>query len=176
MSTKITTGKVRFSFPHVFEPRAGMDGGTEKYSVCLLVPKTDTKTIAAVKLAVKAAYEKGVSIFGGKLPAVWKNPLRDGDAERPDSPEYEGMFFVNASTLRKPQIVDADLVELMDRNEFYAGCWGRASVNFYAFSVNGNKGVGAGLNNLQKLEDGERLGGGSTAADDFGTVTNDDLL
>lgn len=174
-STKITTGKVRFSYVKVFEAEES-NGGKEKFSVMVLIPKSDAKTVDSLKTLIDNVYKNNAHTFGGKLPAVWKNPLRDGDVERPDSPECEGMYFLNASTTIKPQVVDKDVSPIIDRSEFYSGCWGRVSLNFYAFNKDGNKGVGAGLNNLQKLEEGERLGGGSSAADDFGTVSMEDIL
>ena len=100
-------------------------------------------------------------------------PLRDGDEDKDDE-AYEGTMFFSASSNRKPQIVDEDVQPILDRDEFYSGCYGRASINFYLFDVSGSKGIAAGLNNLQKLEDGEHLGGGgSSAEDDFGD--DDDL-
>jgi len=174
-STKVITGKVRFSYAHVFEPNAIQEGQKEKYSVSILIPKTDKATIAKVEKAIEAAKQEGKGKWNGKIPVVLKLPLRDGDAERPDDEAYEGCMFLNANSVRKPAIVDADLEPIMDKDEFYSGCYGRAAINFYGYSSSGNKGVAVGLNNLQKLEDGERLsGGGSTAAEDFGS--DDDLL
>lgn len=174
--TKVITGKVRFSYAHVFEPHAMEEGQKKKYSVCLLIPKTSTKMVAKIKAAIKAAYEDGKTKFGGKLPSNWKNPLRDGDTEREDLPEYEGMYFINATGNRRPGIVDEDREAITDEEDFYSGCYGRASINFYAFNVSGNKGVAAGLNNLQKLEDGERFSGGASAEDDFDDDFEDDDL
>ena len=174
-STKVITGKVRFSYAHVFEPSAINEGDDKKYSVSILVPKKDLQTLARIKNAIEAATQEGKGKWNGKIPTVLKLPLRDGDAERPDDEAYEGMMFLNASSKNKPGIVDEDRVEVMSRDDFYSGCFGRASVNFYAFNVSGNKGIAVGLNNLQKLEDGDRLsGGGSSASDDFGS--DDDLL
>lgn len=174
MKTKVVTGKVRFSYAHVFEPSAISEDQEKKYSVSLIIPKNDEKTVAKIKAAVEAALEEGKAKFGGKLPKVFKNPLRDGDEERPDDENYEGTYFVNANSTRKPSIVDENLDEIIDKDEFYSGCYGRASINFYAFNVSGNKGVAAGLNHLQKLDDGIRLGEAlSSAEDDFGG--NDDL-
>lgn len=177
MATKVITGKVRFSFPHVFEP-SGMEGQKEKYSVSLIIPKSDAKTIAEIKAAIDEALEFGkTSKFGGKVPAVWKNPLRDGDAERPDDEAYKDSFFVNANSDNKPGVVDASVKPILDRDEFYAGCYGRAGITFYAFNSNGNKGVACGLQNVQKLSEGERLSGGSSAAEDFGApIPGDDLM
>ena len=172
--TKVVTGKVRFSYAHVFEPKAIEEGQTPKYSVSLIIPKSDKTTIAKIKAAIAAALEEGkTKKFGGKLPAVYKNPLRDGDAERPDDENYAGSYFINANSTNKPGLVDENTNAIINKEDFYSGCYGRASVNFYAFNTSGNKGVACGLNNLQKLEDGERLGGGaSTAEEDFGS---DDL-
>ena len=172
-ATKVITGKVRFSYLHVFEPKAINEGADPKYSVALLIPKSDTVTINKIKAAVQAALEQGKAKFGGKLPKVFKQPLRDGDEERGDDENYEGMMFLNANSNTKPGVVDKDVNPIMDREELYSGCYGRASINFYAFSVSGNKGVACGLNNLQKLADGERLSGGSSAEDDFGDDADD---
>ena len=175
-TTKVITGKVRFSYAHVFEPSAIEEGQEKKYSVSIIIPKKDTKTLNKIKEAIKAAAEEGKAKFGGTVPKNYKNPLRDGDEEREDDENYAGCMFINANSTRKPGLVDEDLNPIMDKDDFYSGCYGRASVNFYAFNVSGNKGVACGLNNLQKLEDGERLGGGaSSAEDDFG-ADGDDLL
>ena len=169
-STKVITGKVRFSYANVFEPTAMQDGQTPKYNVSIIISKSDTKTVEATKKAIEAAKEAGKSKIAdknGKIPVNLKTPLRDGDEERPDDPAYENSYFINANSERKPGIVDRDLNPIMSRDDFYSGCYGRASINFYAFNVN-SKGIACGLNNLQKLEDGERLAGGSSAEEDFG--------
>ncbi len=173
--TKVITGKVRFSYAHVYEPTAIDENSEKKYSVSIIIPKDDKKTIKKIEDAVKAAIEAGKGKWGGKVPKKLKLPLRDGDQEREDDENYENSFFINASSTRKPGIVDANLDEIMDKDDFYSGCYGRASINFYAFSVAGNNGVAAGLNNLQKLEDGDRLGGSAASAEeDFGS--DDDLM
>lgn len=174
MSTKVITGKVRFSYAKVFVPEAMEGSEVKKYSVCLLIPKSDTKTVAKIEEAVKEAIAAGMDKVGknGKVAPGIKLPLRDGDTEKDDD-VFAGHWFINASSLNKPQIVDADLNPIMDKDEFYSGCYGRASINLYAFNVNGNKGIAAGLNNLQKLDDGERLAGGSTAEEDF---ADDDMM
>lgn len=174
-STKVITGKVRFSYAHVFEPNAINEGDDKKYSVSILIPKTDKVTLGKIEKAVEAAKQEGKGKWNGKIPPVLKLPLRDGDAERPDDEAYEGCMFLNANSVNKPGIVGPDREEIMSNEEFYSGCFGRASINFYAYNQSGNKGIACGLNNLQKLEDGDRLsGGGSTAAEDFGS--DDELL
>lgn len=179
-STKVVTGKVRFCYVNVFEPTALNDGDTPKYNICILIPKSDTKTLEAVRKAIEAAKTAGKSKIAdknGKIPSTLKIPLRDGDEERSDDPAYEGMMFINANSTRKPSIVDKDLNPIMSQEEFYSGCYGRASITFYAFNVQ-SKGIAAGLQNLQKLEDGEMLSGGSTAEEDFGGENqwDDDLM
>lgn len=177
-TTKVIMGSkanpVRFSYAHVFEAVAIQDGQTPKFSVSIIISKDDTQTIEKVKAAIALAAEQGKAKFkGGKVPATYKQPLRDGDIDRPDDEAYENSYFINASSTRKPGIVDANTEELMSQDEFYSGCYGRASVNFYAFSASGNTGVAAGLQNLQKLNDGERLSGGASAAEDFGKEEDD---
>lgn len=170
MATKVVTGKVRFSYVHVFEPWAGQEGQQPKYSVCILIPKDDKKTLDKIAAAMDEAVQEGIaSKWGGKKPKNLHIPLRDGDEERADeAPEYEGMMFLNANSNSAPGVVDKDLNVILDTEEFYSGCWGRASVNFFPYDSNGNRGIGVGLNNLQKLKDGERLGGSwATAEDDF---------
>ena len=179
-STKVTTGKVRFSYCHVFEPTAMSEGDTPKYSVSIIIPKSDTATLEKIKKAIEAAKQAGKAKLAdrtGKIPSTIKTPLRDGDEERGDDPAYANSYFLNASTTRRPQIVDRSLSPIIEREEFYSGCYGRASLNFYAFNVQ-SKGIAAGLNNLQKLEDGEMLAGGSTANEDFGGENSyeDDLF
>jgi len=172
--SKVITGKVRMSYVNVFEMN---DKG--KYSVCLLIPKGDKDTLAKVKAAIESVKTdpKAATTWGGKWLASFKSPLRDGDTERDlaKNPEYKGHYFINCNSGQKPDVVDAALNPILDKSEVYSGCFGRASVNFYPFSVDGNKGIAAGLNNVQKLGDGERLGGGSRASDDFTAVEEDFL-
>ena len=121
--------------------------------------------------------KEGVAKFGGKIPnkAALKLPLRDGDTERDDE-AYKNSFFVNANSTTAPQIVDRSVQPILDRSEVYSGCYARVSVNFYAFNSNGNRGIACGLGNIQKVRDGEPLGGKSSAADDFATDLDDDFL
>lgn len=172
--TKVVTGKARLSYVNVFAPRAAKPGQAEKYSLCVLIPKTDTETVNKIKAAVKAAAEAGVGVLGGKIPAGLKNPLRDGDTER-DSPEYKGHWFVNCNSKQRPGVVDAAVNPILNQDEVYSGCYGRVAINFYAYNQEGNKGIGAGLQNVQKLADGEPLSGRSRAEDDF-TAATDDFL
>ena len=174
-STKVITGKVRFSYANVWAPKS-INGGDEKYSVSLIIPKADKKTIADIQAAIELAKKEGASKFGGKVPASLKLPLRDGDVDRPDDEAYKGCYFVNANSKDRPGIVDKSVKPILDQTELYSGCYGRASISFYAFNQNGNKGIACGLQNLQKLADGEPLGGRSRADEDFTTADDDDFL
>lgn len=172
--TKVITGvNTRWSYANVWDPKS-IAGGTPKYSVSLIVSKDDTATVNKIKAAIQSAYEEGQSKLKGNgktVPAlsVLKTPMRDGDLERPDDEAYANSYFINANSAAAPGIVDADRQPIIDRSEVYSGVYGRASINFYAFNSNGNKGIACGLNNLQKIKDGEPLGGKSRAEDDFAT-------
>jgi hypothetical protein len=163
---KIVTGKVRFSYAHVFQPSAAVEGGTPKYSVSIIIPKSDTETVAKFQKAFEDAANTNAAFFGGAVPKGLKGGLRDGDAEK-DDPAYANSFFVNANSANKPGVVDADMNAIIDPSEFYSGCYGRASVTLYPYNASGSKGIAVGLNNVQKLEDGDKLGGGTSAAVDF---------
>lgn len=179
--TKVITGPdTRWSYCNAWEAKA-INGGTPKFSVSLIIPKSDTATIAKVKAAIQAAYEEGASKLKGngksvpQLSAI-KTPLRDGDLERPDDEAYANAYFINANSATAPGIVDADRQPIIDHSEVYSGVYGRASINFYAFNSNGNRGIACGLNNLQKIHDGEPLGGKSRAEDDFNDDEDSDFL
>ena len=179
--TKVITGvNTRWSYVNAWEAKS-INGGAPKFSVSLIIPKSDTKTIEKIKAAIQAAYEEGQGKLKGNgksVPAlsVLKTPLRDGDAERPDDEAYADAYFINANSATAPGIVDADRNPILDRSEVYSGVYGRASINFYAFNSNGNKGIACGLNNLQKIKDGEPLGGKSRAEDDFATEDDEFFL
>ena len=171
--TKVITGKdTRLSYFNGWEPKS-INGGPEKYSVSVLIPKDDGKTIKAIEEAI----EEGVGKFGGKKPnkTAIKLPLRDGDIERDDE-AYKGHYFINANSVTAPQIVDKAVKPILDRSEVYSGCYARVSISFYAFNSNGNKGIACGLGNIQKIRDGEPLGGRMNATDDFTSLEDDDFL
>ena len=178
--TKVITGvKTRWSYANVWQAKS-INGGTPKFSVSLIIPKSDTKTVTAVKNAIQAAYEEGQSKLKGNskfVPALTaiKTPLRDGDAERPDDEAYKDCYFINANSATAPGIVDAARNPIIEHSEVYSGVYGRASINFYAFNSNGNRGIACGLNNLQKISDGEPLGGKTRAEDDFADEDEDFL-
>lgn len=179
MSQKESLTKVivpcRFSYLHCWEA-AAINGGEPKFSVSAIIPKSDTVTIKKIEAAVEVAKKEAVSKWGGKIPANLKLPLRDGDIDRPDDEAYKNSYFFNANSKQAPQIVDKNVQAILDQSEVYSGCYGRISVNFYGYNSNGNRGIAAGLGNIQKLKDGEPLSSRSNAEEDFETVDDGDFL
>ena len=178
--TKVITGKnTVFSYLTVNEPKTPIGGGTPKYSASLIIPKDDTETVRKIRAAIRAAYDEGQTKLKGSgrtIPALedLKTPLRDGDRERPDDEAYRNAYYINASSTSRPGIVDAGCNPITDRGELYSGIIGRASINFYAFNTNGNRGIACGLNNIQKLADGAPLGGHSRPELDFADADSDE--
>lgn len=172
--SNLVTGKVRFSYANVFEPRASQNGGDPKYSITLLIPKSDNDTYQRIIAEINKTLQENVAdTFKGVMPANPRMPIYDGDGLRESGeafgPECKGCWVISAKSNTAPEIVDANCQPILSKNEFYSGCYGRASIRFYAYNQNGNKGIGCGLGNVQKLEDGQPLDGRTSAAEDFGT-------
>lgn len=165
----------RFSYLHCWEPDS-VNGGDPKYSVSAIIRKDDTSTVNAIKAAIEQAKKDSVGKWGGKIPANLKMPLRDGDIDHPDDENYRGCYFINCNSRQAPQVVDSKVNPILDQSEVYSGCYGNISVTFFGYNSSGNRGVGAGLGNIQKIRDGESLGGRTNAADDFSTEEDDDFL
>ena len=174
MSTKVVTGKCRLSYVHVFEKFAVNEDDDPRYSVMLLVPKSDTKTVEALRAAEAEAKDQGKSSkWGGKIPANLKpSIIRDGDDYADEYPERAGHWFMTVSSQQKPGVVDADVQPILDSTEIYSGCYARASLNAFPYKGKSN-GVSFGLNHLQKIADGEPLGGRTRAEDDFDAISAD---
>lgn len=171
MSTKVVTGKVRFSFCNIWEPKAPQGGGEAKYSVTLLIPKSDTATVEKIKAAMAEARDNFCKRNGASaLPIKPNHTLHDGDGVRdsgdPYGPECKGCYVITVGSKNKPVIVDNMRNPVTDPGEVYSGCYGRASINFYGYNSNGKKGISAGLLSIQKLHDGEPFGTVGSA-DDF---------
>lgn len=173
----------RLSYAHLFHPGINQDGTPGKYSTAVLISKTDEASVKKVKDAIQAAAIEGKSKLAnkaGKIPANLKTPLRDADEEEIEDEAYRGHYFLNAASKTKPGVVynrvdeKGHRVPVEDENDVYSGCYCYVSINFYAFAVEGNKGIAAGLNNVMKLRDGERLSGGASADDDFGDIEAED--
>lgn len=174
--TRVVTNEVRASYVHVAEP-SSMNGNDPKYSMAVIIPKEDKETLSLINKAIDQAITDGIPKFGGKRPnkGALKLPLRDGDVERDDD-AYKDSFFINCNNKTQPQVVDASRHQV-DPVVIYSGCYCRVAISFFAFSVQGNRGIAAALGNIQFLRDGEPLGGARiTAADDFGEAEDDDFL
>ena len=171
-NAKVVTGVVRLSYANVWEPRS-ITGRNPKYSVSIIIPKSDQETLARINQAVDAAITEGVGKFGGKIPpkGSLKLPLRDGDVERDDE-AYKNSYYINANSITAPEVVDAHVQPILERSEIYSGVYARVSISFYAFNSNGNRGIAAGLGNIQKIKDGEHLGGHASATEDFESDSN----
>jgi hypothetical protein len=177
--TKVITGVVRLSYAHIWEPQAVGEKDKAKYSVSLIIPKSDKATIAKIEAAIQAAYEEGEGkLKGGKGKAIpplstIKTPLRDGDDDKPDDEAYANSMFLNARSEAPPTIVsltkgeDGKFQRITDPNEVKSGDYARVGINAYAFNSNGSKGITFGLDNIQKVRTGERFGGKSSAESDF---------
>lgn len=173
---QITTSTVRLSYASLFEPRADLSGRMQ-YSCSLLIPK-DSKDVNRIKEAFKKMLNDphNKAILGGKTSNI-DLPLRDGD-EKEEHPEYAGMYYLNAkaSENRPPKLFTKDLVELVDRDELYSGCYVQASLSLYCYNKNGHKGIGVGLRGIRKIKDGEPLSGSVVTPDEFSdSLVKDDL-
>jgi len=177
---KVITDECRLSYANVWQPKS-VNGGTPKYSVSLIIPKSDTQTISKINAAIEAAYREGEAKLKGNGKTVpplssLKIPLRDGDIDRPDDEAYAGSYFINANSPTAPGIVDLNRDPILEHSQIYSGVYARASISFYAFNSNGSKGIACGLNNIQRTRDGEPLGGKSRPEDDFASDQDDDFL
>lgn len=167
------TGVFRASYVYVFQPQMLRDGGEPKYQITMLFPKTDQASYQALNVAISQALQAGLqNIFNVQMPPRPKLPLYDGDGVKdngdPFGEECRGHWVLRASSKTRPSVVDLDIQPILDPNAFYSGCYARATINFYAYNQKGNRGVGCGLNNLQKIADGEPLSGRTTPEEDFG--------
>lgn len=172
IKTKVLTGEVRLSYCNLTSPRAAQQGGDPKYSVTLLIPKTDAATIADIQASMQAAYDDGVSVKWGGAHPTPKALLHDGDGLResglPYGEECKGNYVITASSKNKPQVVGIDNINCeLAPSDIYSGMYARVTINFFPYDSAGSKGVGCGLGNVLKTRDGEPLGGGASAATDF---------
>lgn len=183
--TTVITNIGRLSYVHAFEPvKQEGEEGEGKYSVSFIIPKSDKETINLCKQAIEAAKQIGIKEkWAGKAPKNFSlaDVLHDGDMEREEDPAYINSYYLSAKCKTKPGIIDAYKNAIEDSSVLYSGCYGRISVTFFAYDANGKKGVACGLNNIQKLKEGEPLGGRALATDDFdddyaeSVVEDDDL-
>lgn len=172
-ATNVTTGQVRLSFVHLFQPHANQPGQEPKYSTTILIPKSDTATMQRINAAIEAAAQKGVAgIWNGARPPQLKTPIWDGDGVRqngePFGPECKGHWVMTASSKQQQAVVDINMNPIINQTEVFSGIYARVNINFFPFSNSGNRGIGAGLGPVQKVADGEPLGGRISAEQAFG--------
>lgn len=179
-AAKVMTGKVRLSYVHVFEPYTSSPNNDPKYSVTLVIPKSDTETIAKLRKAQQAALEDGKErVFKGKIPKKWTDTIHDGDeeADLEKNPEYEGCYYMGVSSKTRPAVADRQANPILDQTELYSGCYARVKLGAFAYNNSGNQGVSFGLDGLQKMADGEPLGGAvAMKAEDFDELDDEDLI
>lgn len=176
-NTKVITGVIRMNYTNLFPQKTV--NGEQKYSLSIIIAKTEIDTLEKIKSAIEEAKLSGVALWGGKIPENLKLPLRDGDREKPDQPEYTGHWFLNAASKKAPGLVDINVNAITNPDEIYSGCFGRVSICAYPYCYRqGNSvinGVGFRLLNVQKLYDGEPLDKRPTPQEDFGEA-QDGLL
>lgn len=182
--SNMITAELRFSYVRLFEPAVN-PSGVLKYSACLLLSKDNKEEKKRWDAAVEEAIKQGVAkgLFTANQKPILKLPLRDGDkelaTEQRKGDEYKNMWFVNASTnvdsppqVTKPQ--GGVAVPILDPNEFYSGCYGRAIITFYPFAQGGSKGVAVAINGAYKTKDGDRLDGRVNATSAFAEFAQQD--
>lgn len=173
-ATSVTTGVVRLSFPSLFKARTNEDGENPKFGCAILIPKSDKATVKAIQAAIDAAAERDKGKWDGKIPKNLRSPLRDGDEERDldENPEYEGMYFMNVKSNRRPGVVNRKM-EPLDEEDVYAGMYVRVAIDAFGYNFNGNKGISFGLGHVLKWKDGEPLGAAPQSAEDaFGDLAD----
>lgn len=164
---RVVTGLVRFHYVNVFEPRESFEGSAPKYGVCLLIPKGDRETLDKINSAIEETIKIAGQFGLDEADESFRLPLRDGDIERPDMPEFSGCYYINATSKYMPEVVDENCFIITDPREFYSGCYGRAAIKFFPYNREGNSGIGCCLCNVQKLQEGEELEVRISAAEDF---------
>lgn len=174
--TTVTTGQVRLSYVHVFQAYAQKPGQDAKFSTTILIPKSDVSTKQRIDAAIQAAIQTGVpKVFGGTRPPQLAIPLHDGDGPRPSDgmpfgDECRGHWVMTASSKQQPAIVDLGMNPIINQTEIYSGMYARVNINFFAYN-NTKKGIGCSLGPIQKLADGEPLGGGAMSPEEaFGAM------
>lgn len=177
MPQNLTIGLVRFSYLHVFEPTAMEEGQQKKYSVSVIIPKKDKELVKKIKTAIEQEKEESKSVFGGKIPANLKLPLRDGDIERPDDEAYKDSFYMSCNSIQRPGIVNGAREPIISQDEIKSGDYGYVAISLYAFNKQ-SKGIAVGLNHIMKTKNGEALAGGVSVEEAFEgiEVDTDDLL
>ena len=179
MANPITIENVRFSYCNLFQPKPprNQPNADPKFSVTVLVPKSNTAAKALIDQAINQAIADGISnVWGGKQPAQLDICVHDGDGVRPSDGEPYGaeckgmwVFTAGCKAERPPFVVDGNVQPIIDPTQVYSGAWGNISVGFFPYN-NTKKGIGCGLNGVQKVRDDTPLGSTVTAQDAFKPV------
>jgi len=165
--TNVIIKNARLSFVYVWEP----SDYSEKYSVRILIDKSDKENLASINAAIEAAKKRGIEkVWGGKLPSKLSSPLNDGEEKADKDPSCAGCWYINAKNGSQPGVLDMDKKPMEDQSHLYSGCYAHVSVAFYAYDKNGNKGIACSLSNIMKTADGDRLSGHDTAENDFADI------
>ena len=176
--TRVLTGECRLSYVNLVQPRANNNdpSAKPKYSVTLLIPKTDTAVYQNILSSIEAAAADAQGkLWNGVRPPVMPIPIHDGDGVRdngtPYGPECKGCWVITASSNNKPQVIhQSDINTELAPQDIYSGMYARVTINFFGYNRAGKRGIGCGLGNVMKTRDGEPLAGGASAAADFAGI------
>ena len=179
----ITISNVRLSYCNLFQPKAPINNpaAEPKFSTTILVPKSNTQAKALIDQEIEKAIAAGVSTkWNGVKPPMPAIPIHDGDGPRPSDgasfgEECKGMWVLTASCKadRPPFVVDRQVQPIIDATKVYSGMWGNVNVNFFAYAAAGKKGIGCGLNGVQKVRDDTPLVSRVTAEEAFSAIADD---
>ena len=176
---KVLTGECRLSYVHLTEPYAQQPFAEAKYSVTLIIPKTDYATKADIDSAIQAAIAEGVTkTWGGKRPAAPAIPIWDGDGVRKNgelfNEECKGCWVITAGCKadKKPEVVHiSNIHSQLSPADIYSGMYGRVTIRFFTYDNSGNRGVGCGLGNVLKTREGDPLSASRASAEnDFASL------
>lgn len=178
--SEINIGPVRFSYLTIFEPEDKFNTGKKRFSATLLIDKKNKRVYKELMDAIESAIKDGVkNKFNGQRPKKLKLPVHDGDGQRDNGEDYgqecKGMWVVSTSAQETspPEIVAGRDQHPAGASEVYSGCYGYANINLSAYNYNGNRGIGAYINNIWKTKDGEPLAGRKkSAAQAFANLTD----
>lgn len=160
----------RFAYLNCWKPSTLY--GNNKYSMTALISKDDQETIDRIYDAIDYVKEHSLNKWGGRVPSNLKLPLHDGDEEKPGNKSFKNCYFINAKSDSKPQIVDKEVQPISDSTQVYSGCYGNVSLIFFAYNCSGNKGISVILGNIQKVKDGNPIGGKISASDEFVAINS----
>lgn len=181
LKTTIITPVFRVSYPYVFEARFNQLSKKQEFTITMLFDKKTAKD--DLKELKTLCGQITVEKFGPSIPPGFRSPFKDGDEDnakkkslgKPVNESQKGMIVVVSKSQYMPGLVDQKKQPIINKDEFYGGCYARAQVNIYAYSKAGNSGVNLGLLHLQKVKDGEPLGNRTRPEDAFAPISEDEI-